>query len=122
MANIFSRLFGKKPARPASEKGERGTGKGKLHVGEVEEFVHEGALLVCSSSNVSDAVYSKADQKLIISFLNGSAYAYSPVSEAWAYSFAEAGSKGKWIFDYLRERGKGADHRHRAGISCVRIR
>ncbi len=119
---IFSRMFGKNKPRPASEKGERGTGRGKLHVGEVEEFVHEGALLVVSSSNVADAVYSKADQKLIISFLNGSTYAYSPVSEAWAYSFAEAGSKGGWCWSYLRVRGPGGDHKTAPGITCVRIR
>ncbi len=122
MANIFSRLFGKKPARPASEKGERGTGKGKLHVGEVEEFVHEGTLLICSSSNVAAAQYHKDAQKLMIEFLNGSAYMYSPVSEAWAYAFAEAGSKGGFVWSYLRVRGKGGDYKSAPGITTTRIR
>ncbi len=122
MANIFSRLFGKKPARPASEKGERGTGRGKLHVGEVEEFVHEGQLLIVSSSNVAAMQYHKADQTLMVEFLNGSAYLYRPVSESLAYTFAEAGSKGSAVWSYLRVRGPGGDYKSAPGITTTRIR
>ncbi len=122
MANIFSRLFGKKPARPASEKGERGTGRGKLHVGEVEEFVLEGVILFVSSSNVSAMQYHKDEHTLMIEFKDGKAYLYRPISESLAYTFAEVGSKGGAVWDYLRVRGPGGDYKSAPGITTTRIR
>jgi hypothetical protein len=119
---LKSLFRGKAPARPLSTRGHRGTGGKALGGRDVEAFVREGELLVVSSSNVASAVYSLADSKLIIEYLDGSAYAYTPISESQAYTFAEYKSKGSFVWDYLRERGPGADHKHRPGIRAVKVR
>ncbi len=132
-------LFGKKPAaRPLSTKGHRGhafgsredpdlsaenRAKWKTLGGQyVEDFVQNGEIMFVHSTNVAAAQYHKDAQKLMIEYLDGSAYLYSPISESMAYTFAEYDSKGGFVWDYLRLRGKGADHRHRPGITAVKIR
>jgi hypothetical protein len=145
---IFDRLFGaKKPAARkrynASGEGHRGIGIGeskhtspspvvldsgrilnRQSVGsdEVYEFLMEGAPLFVHSSNVAMAQYYPEDEKLQIEFLNGSAYLYSPVSMELAQKFAEAHSKGIWVWSNLRVRGEDGDHKPAPGITVERIK
>lgn len=76
-----------------------------------DEFVYGNDLVFVKSSNVLSAQYYWADHKMMIEFLNGSAYLYSSVSETEAWSFITASSHGKWIWDNLRVRGTADQHR-----------
>jgi hypothetical protein len=59
------------------------------------------------SSNVSWHQYHADRGVLVIGYLNGSMYAYGSVSEAEAVSLLFATSKGTWVWDHIRVRGKG---------------
>lgn len=58
-----------------------------------------------SSSNVQAIQYHSDDQRLLIQYLDGSMYAYHPVSMGLAMSLYGASSKGTWVWDNLRVRG-----------------
>jgi len=76
-----------------------------------DDFVYGGELLFVHSSNVAAAQYFWGEHKMMIEFLNGSAYLYSSVNETEAWTFATAGSKGGWVWDNLRVRGTVDQHR-----------
>jgi hypothetical protein len=135
LKNLFRR---KEVARPLSTKGHRGhafrsladpdlsaenQAKWKKLGGEsVEAFVKDAQPMFVHSSNVALAQYFADSHKMMIEFLNGAAYMYYPISESWAYSFAEADSKGGWCWSYLRVRGPGGDHLPAPGITVTRIK
>jgi KTSC domain len=101
---VLSRLLGggkRRPARPEAA----------LPRSKVDEFLYFGEFLFVQSSNVAVAQYFPEDQKLMVEFLNGSAYLYSGVGVEEARDFAEAPSKGEWIWDHLRKRGSKWAHR-----------
>lgn len=89
---------------------------------EVEEFLYDGEPLFVHSSNVALAVYHVADEKLNIEYLDGASWMYSPIPFAKAKDFAEAHSKGIWVWDHLRVRGPDGDGHHQPGITAVQIR
>ena len=133
MATIFGRIRdyfrGKKPKAPALP-GNRGIAAGSLKkpdleryaerverrqeyipANEVEDFLYNEGLLFVNSSNVGAVQYFEQDRKLMVEFLGGSAYLYSNVSLEEAKSFANAQSKGAWVWDNLRVRGSKTAHR-----------
>lgn len=136
MANIFRRLWEKlrgkpKPQPPVILPGHRGIAIGLgttpntvnrrlVQEGEVADFLYDGQLLIVHSSNVRDAVYNLPGQKLIITYMDGATWEYSPVSEHEALLFAQSQSKGTFVWSFLRVRGKGNKHKHRK--NAVRIR
>ena len=112
-------------------QGHRGTARGDLskpirtfgetyHVPEevqivpadqVSRFLYEGAVFPVFSTNVEMAQYDHEKNVLIITFKGGSQYAYSNVSLQEAIGFAQAGSKGGWVWSNLRIRGTSLGHR-----------
>jgi len=77
----------------------------------VASFVYDGALINVHSSNVSHAQYLIAEGKMIVGFKNGSEYEYGNISEEEAMIFAQAASKGVFVWDFLRVRGTKRGHR-----------
>ncbi len=72
----------------------------------IEAFLDFGEWLPMASSNVAGAQYEPDAERLTIEFKDGSFYQYQMVSRTEAESFARAGSKGGWVWDNLRVRGK----------------
>lgn len=60
-----------------------------------------------TSTNVSWFQYDQARNVLVIGYLNATMYAYGDVSPNEAASLLFAGSKGEWVWDHIRVRGKG---------------
>lgn len=79
--------------------------------GEVERFLYRGAVLSVVSSNVDHVEWDHRTSQLIVTYRNGSQYAYENISEGEARSFAEAPSKGTWVWNFLRI--KGTKHGHK---------
>lgn len=80
----------------------------------LDAFLHFGAWLPVSSSNVDEIRYSPDDSTLQIKFKNGNIYQYDDVSVREAENFANSASKGGWVWDELRLRGTvfGFNRRH----------
>ena len=119
-----------KQARPRVGPGHRGVAAGNLSrpdleayaerlaqgheevpASEVEDFLAGGYPLIVNSTNVSNVTYFPQEGKLLVQFLNGGKYMYSSISEQEALSFANAQSKGGWVWSYLRVRGSRTAHR-----------
>lgn len=134
---MISRLLRKKPKgpevtprgeagfpKPAGRvEGHRGLGIGsttepdlhpekweRLSGDQVENFVYHRAVLPVNSTNVAHVQYDIEKHILIVTFLGGGQYSYSNVSEQEAINFAQAGSKGAWVWDRLRIRGSKTGH------------
>lgn len=65
---------------------------------------------VNGSSNVSWIQYDQDRNVLQVGYLNLSIYVYGDVNPQEAASMLFAGSKGTWIWDNIRVRGKGNAH------------
>jgi hypothetical protein len=78
---------------------------------QIEGFVYDAQPLFVHSSNVAMMQYHKDAQKLLVEFLNGSAYLYSNVSEQEAIQAAKQPSKGGFVWDSLRVRGTKKGHK-----------
>ena len=78
---------------------------------EVEDFVENEQPVFVNSSNVVMVQYFPVVQKLLVEFKKGASYLYSSVSKVEALSFAQAQSKGGWVWDNLRVRGSKTAHR-----------
>lgn len=72
---------------------------------EAEDFIYGGQILHVNSSNVAAMQYHPEDSKLMVEFLNGSAYLYSNITPQEALQFVQAQSKGGAVWDMLRVRG-----------------
>lgn len=120
----FLGKFFKQPAKPPSRArndAPRGTGSDRLiPTEEVDAFLDQGELIFVSSSHITAAQYFPADEKLMIEYDGGAAWLYSPVSRIMAEGFAESGSKGTWVYDNIRVRGKGNVHAHQ--VNAVQLR
>ncbi len=68
-------------------------------------FLFAGEWVAVSSSNVAMARYTGGTRHLYLQFHGGDVYRYSQISLDEAESFYAAGSKGGWVWDYLRIRG-----------------
>lgn len=113
LGRAVSKLFGRREKQSTTQRRSYGA---------ADPFVFEGEFLPCSSSNVAAAQYHVDASKLMVEFLNGSAYLYYPISVDKAAEFYNAGSKGGWCWTNLRVRGPGGDHLTAPGITCTRIR
>lgn len=82
-----------------------------LSGGEVLNFVRKQIFLPVNSTNVRGATYFQESNQMLVEFKGGSAYVYSNVSEQEAINFAQAASKGAWVWDNLRIRGTKYGHR-----------
>lgn len=75
---------------------------------DVDRFVHFGSWFDnFTSSNVARMRYDQEQSQLTVEYKNGNQYSYQNVSIREAESFARGASKGKWVWDHLRVRGKG---------------
>lgn len=77
----------------------------------VEDFVFNEQPMFVNSSNVNSATYYHDSKKLLVEFGKGERYMYSNISEQEALSFAQAQSKGGWVWSNLRVRGSKTAHR-----------
>lgn len=75
------------------------------------EFLNEGKWLAVVSSNVDLIRYDYEEEVLYVQFKNGAMYSYRTVSYKEALDFAQAPSKGGWVWDHLRVRGTLLGHR-----------
>lgn len=82
----------------------------RLTIGDIEGFVYDQEPLFVHSSNVAVMQYFIHDRKMMVEFLNGSAYIYENVSEQEAIKAAEMASKGDFIWSYFRVRGSKTAH------------
>lgn len=72
-----------------------------------------------SSSNVSWIQYDQDWPRLLIGYLNGKAYAYSNVTPAEAAGLLFAPSKGTWLWNNVRVRGKGNGRKTRKPFAAL---
>ena len=77
----------------------------------VEDFVFNEQPMFVNSSNVNSATYYHDSKKMLVEFGKGERYMYSNISEQEALSFAQAQSKGGFIWDHFRIRGTKNGHR-----------
>lgn len=78
---------------------------GGLSSDQLDDFLHFGEWLPVQSSNVAAAQYDGETEQMTVEFKDGSLYQYQQISLVEARSFAQAGSKGGWVWDQLRMRG-----------------
>lgn len=83
----------------------------KIYSQEIEEFVYEGRILFVHSSNVASAQYFPEDEKLQIEYLSGGVWLYGQVTISEAVHFAQAPSKGKWLWQHVRIQGTKTGHK-----------
>ncbi len=100
----------KKP-RPKAHRGSLG---GIITGDEIQDFLENEALLFVTSTNVAAAQFFPDANKLMVEYLNGSAYLYEDISPNEAEAFARAPSKGEFVIDHLigRENLQGHAHWH----------
>lgn len=128
---IFSFLGRKKPKRvEVRTLGHRGIAAGSLKPGEqdlsaenvekwkmlgadeVADFVYRAQPLFVHSTYMVMGQYFIEEKKFLIEYPDGEIWAYDPVTEEMAIQFAQAQSKGGWVYDHIRVRGKGNIHNH----------
>ena len=85
----------------------------ELSTDSIEGFLHDEQILFVHSSNVAALQYFKEAGKLMVEYLNGSAYLYSGVSLPEASRFVSSASKGGEVWDTLRVRGSKTAHKKR---------
>lgn len=78
-------------------------GKPKTHG--YDGFIYERQTLSIRSSNVNSARYFYETKQLQITYHNGQSWVYSQIDPREALDFAQAGSKGSWVWANLRSRG-----------------
>jgi len=122
IASRIRDIVRRKPTPPTILPGNRGYAIGlgatadevnRRAVGsdEIKDFVYNGEILIVHSSNVSSAVYSLADKKLIIEYHSGDVWSYGNINEQEAIGFAQAQSKGGFIWQHIRVRGSKTQHK-----------
>ncbi len=72
---------------------------------EMDSFLFFKEWRSVTSSNVKAIQYDREGHQLTVEYHDGSFYQYQDISPSEAKSMAEAGSKGKWVWDNLRVRG-----------------
>jgi hypothetical protein len=88
----------------------------KLRDSEAGDFTYNGAILYVHSSNVQSAQYDIESQTLLVAYLPkknsaGAIWQYDPISEDEAIAFANAHSKGSFLWDVVRVRGTRHGHK-----------
>ena len=102
-------LEGTRPTGPYSQ--EEIDRWGTIGGPEAEGFILNQEPLVVNSSNVAMGQYFIEDRKLMIEYLDGSAYMYENISPEEASLFVTMQSKGSFIWDVLWVRGSKTAHR-----------
>lgn len=92
-------------------KGQTNRDGGGLSSDQLDDFLHFGEWLPVQSSNVAAAQYDGETEQMTVEFDDGSFYQYQQVSRQEARAFAQAGSKGIWVWDHLRIRGTRDGHK-----------
>lgn len=92
----------------------------ELSKGAVEGFIYNQEPLFVHSSSVAMVQYFIEDEKLMIEFNNGSAYMYDDISEEEARLFTRYWTKGGWVWDFLRVRGKGNAKKYKKTYKQIR--
>lgn len=103
--SLRERVTGQKPFSEEEKRRWR-----TLSSEEVQDFMENSTPLFVNSSNVVMVQYFPEVNKLLVEFKKGKAYLYSNVSFEDALSFAQAQSKGGWVWDHLRVRGSKTAH------------
>ena len=85
----------------------------------IQSFFVRREPFAVASSNVAWIQYDRARNVLFVGYKNASSYAYGDVSEQEAAAFLFASSKGKWVWDNLRVRGKGNARKTRKNFARV---
>jgi hypothetical protein len=79
------------------------------------EFLSEGKWVYFGAASnprgVDLAQYLYESETLYIQYKNGAVYSYKNVTYREALDFAQAGSKGEWVWSNLRIRGSKYGHR-----------
>ena len=87
-------------------------GPGAEFGSDFDYWIQTGRWEHVTSSNVAAIASDSDSEELKVRFRNGDEWKYSPVPVGMAASFYKSGSKGGWIFDNIRMRGKGNAKRH----------
>lgn len=77
---------------------------------DVAAFLAGTAELPVTSSNVRSARYDPLRGVLSVTYKNATTYSYGNVSVYEAEGFANAPSKGGWLWDNIRVRGSKTEH------------
>lgn len=78
--------------------------------GDFELWLRTGQWESVSSSNVAAIAYDAANQLAKVRYRNGAEWEYGPFDQDMARRFYLTGSKGIFIWDYLKRRGTRDQH------------
>lgn len=94
-------------------------GPGAPFASDFDHWVQTGRWEHVNSSNVAAIAYDQNRERLLVRFRNGSEYAYYPISIDIAAVLYRTGSKGTFIWDYLRVRGAGNTKTHQVNVQKI---
>lgn len=92
--------------------GDQGVGVGVPFTTDFANWVRTGRWEHVNSSNVAAIAYDTEKDMVKIRYKDGSEWGYWPIPLALANGLYRTGSKGIWVWDYLKVRGKGNNHAH----------
>lgn len=78
--------------------------------GDFELWLRTGQWETVSSTNVVAIGYDAAQQLIRIRYKNGEQWEYGPFNEDMARRLYLTGSKGIWVWDYIKVRGTKDQH------------
>lgn len=91
----------------------------RLFSGAFGDWVERGKFENVTSSNVGAIAYDIALSQVKIEYKSGDTWGYDPIPIALAKGLYFTGSKGTWLWDYIRVRGKGNAHRHQVNARTI---
>ena len=94
-------------------------GSGVPFSSDFEYWVKTGRWEHVESSNVAAIAYDVQRNRLLVRYRSGPEWAYSPISLDIAATMYKAGSKGDFVWSFLKVRGKGNAKIHQ--VNAVRI-
>lgn len=86
---------------------------------EFDRWVLDGNWQTVSSSHVAAIGYDALNQMVKIEYLGGKRWGYWPLPIAMAKGLYYTGSKGTWLYDYVRVRGKGNSKQHQVNAGII---
>ena len=102
------------PGRPAPNEGA-----GVDFASDFGQWVKTGQWEHVSSSNVQAIAYDAKNERLRVRYKGGVEWEYWPITLEIAASLYRTGSKGVWIWDYLKKRGKGGGQLHQVNARAL---
>ena len=85
--------------------------------GDFETWVRTGQWESVSSSNVAAIAYNAADQLIKVRYRNGAEWEYGPFDMSMARRLYLTGSKGVFLYDYVKRRGPGTRGQHQVALA-----